>query len=481
MMLLLQKSLRKHTREIHPEELATHHARMDSSLGNRTEEDLDQMRYPPEMRKSPSESRNRPSTDFRYATKVLREPKQVQLYSEPLIPFTQPPFSQAGGNALFVCAACGKQFLTAFGLERHTKLGHPESAPQLLADMQRTINDTMENVVVTNHFDDTGNSMAGSQQSNAAGIAHSTEESPHFKARQVFQPKPTQKSRAWTGGNLSRINNTVESSMPDQSSYMMDDTGMTSQLGQFSVDQTADDTSMSFAASDQQQEQNENMVGGEIYQCSICALQLAQLNAMQCHMKAHKRNDELREILMKEHGADVVAALSCNKCKVVFRDIHNLDQHIHAMHKGQLLFDCTKCAQQFSQRKELAQHLKLVHSVEPPVGLTPDSFFTCHSCRRKFISEKSLMNHCKMTRHQMNAGSGADDSFSESTPRAAARGRGRTDPSEESQCRSTCDICGDVLPKPSNLIRHMKVEHDRTNFTATVETKGMPPFKVPLR
>lgn len=456
-----------------------------------TDEDMEQMRYPPEMRKSPADGRSRPATDFRYATKVLREPKQVQLYSEPLIPFTQPPFSQLGTNALFHCAACGKQFLTAFGLERHTKLGHPEAAPQLLAEMQRSINDTIENVVVTNHFDESGNSIGGElmgqtqqqQISDANAIAHSTEESPHFKARQVFQPRPV-KRRPWGNGQMSSdtsaLNNTTTiSSLPDQSSYLMDESGMSqpSHMSQFSGDQSADAT-MNFS-SDQlsQQEQNENS-GGEIYQCSICGLQLVQLQAMQCHMKAHKRNDELREILLKEHGADVVAALSCSKCKVVFRDIHNLDQHIQAMHRGQLLFDCTKCGHQFGQRKELAQHLKVVHSVEPPVGLTPDSFFTCHSCRRKFISEKSLMNHCKMTRHQMHPGAPGEDNFADSAgSRPIPKGR-RSEAGEESQCRSTCDICGDVLPKPSNLIRHMKVEHDRTNFTATVETKGMPPFKV---
>lgn len=49
---------------------------------------------------------------------------------------------------------------------------------------------------------------------------------------------------------------------------------------------------------------------------------------------------------------------------------------------------------------------------------------------------------------------------------------------EEFACRTVCEVCGVPMARPSNLIRHMKLAHNRTNFTATVETRGMPPFKI---
>lgn len=56
-------------------------------------------------------------------------------------------------------------------------------------------------------------------------------------------------------------------------------------------------------------------------------------------------------------------------------------------------------------------------------------------------------------------------------------GGGRGAP-EEFACRTTCEVCGLQMVRPSNLIRHMKLTHNKTNFTATVETRGMPPFKI---
>lgn len=64
------------------------------------------------------------------------------------------------------------------------------------------------------------------------------------------------------------------------------------------------------------------------------------------------------------------------------------------------------------------------------------------------------------------------------TPPTSFAGEPPIEAAEDYTCRSTCDICGTVLTKPSNLIRHMKIAHNRTNFTATVETKGMPAFKI---
>lgn len=49
---------------------------------------------------------------------------------------------------------------------------------------------------------------------------------------------------------------------------------------------------------------------------------------------------------------------------------------------------------------------------------------------------------------------------------------------EEFSCRTVCEVCGLQMVRPSNLIRHMKQAHNKTNFTAIVETRGMPPFKI---
>uniref|UniRef100_A0A914RHJ8 C2H2-type domain-containing protein n=1 Tax=Parascaris equorum TaxID=6256 RepID=A0A914RHJ8_PAREQ len=66
------------------------------------------------------------------------------------------------------------------------------------------------------------------------------------------------------------------------------------------------------------------------------------------------------------------------------------------------------------------------------------------------------------------------DALRSSTNGKLAPGMGDT------PCRTSCEICGLVMVKPSLLIRHMLRVHNRQCFSATIQVRGMPDIKAEL-
>uniref|UniRef100_A0A1I7X9X7 C2H2-type domain-containing protein n=1 Tax=Heterorhabditis bacteriophora TaxID=37862 RepID=A0A1I7X9X7_HETBA len=193
--------------------------------------------------------------------------------------------------------------------------------------------------------------------------------------------------------------------------------------------------------------------------CRICSLLVNALHptAMESHLRAHKKNDELRSQLLAEYGPEIVSRLTCHDCHLVFTDEKKLMIHTENMHVRRRKFICKWCGHVCPSVAELNIHKADVHAMP------------AYSQRHERIMRNKLDS-----RHRNSAALGAPSKKNEMQSR---HGHHIVN-NDNMPCRTVCDECGLRLVRPSLLIRHMLRVHSKEAFSCHVETSGMPPFKI---
>ncbi|CAI4228298.1 unnamed protein product [Auanema sp. JU1783] len=186
--------------------------------------------------------------------------------------------------------------------------------------------------------------------------------------------------------------------------------------------------------------------------CRICSL-LINANhptAMENHLRAHKKNDELRSQLLAEYGSEIVGRLTCHDCHLVFTEDSKLALHIEHTHVRRRRFVCKWCGHLCASMTDLNNHKADVHAMP--------------ACQSRQERNMIMRNNAIKARARVRA-----EQFVE-----RCYGPGNQD----AVCRTNCEECGLRLLRPSLLIRHMLRVHSKESFSCKIETNGIEPFRI---
>ncbi|GMR36386.1 hypothetical protein PMAYCL1PPCAC_06581, partial [Pristionchus mayeri] len=205
--------------------------------------------------------------------------------------------------------------------------------------------------------------------------------------------------------------------------------------------------------------------GGPFQTCDMCNVQInmSHPTAHDAHMRAHKRNEEMRNALLQEYGEEFVERVTCHECQLVFTDTKKLMSHTEAMHVRRRKFVCKWCGAVTNSVTELNEHKSDVHAMPPnggqrQIGMT--------SGRKDAHSEgKSGVEKSKNNGQEKNG-------IRASAPSMIG------DESHFSVTSTSCPDCSLPFNRPSLLLKHMLRVHSKCAFNASIETKGLPSFSV---
>ncbi|GMS84164.1 hypothetical protein PENTCL1PPCAC_6339 [Pristionchus entomophagus] len=195
--------------------------------------------------------------------------------------------------------------------------------------------------------------------------------------------------------------------------------------------------------------------------CSICNLQInvSHPSAFASHMRAHKKNDELREAMVEQYGHDYVDRLTCRQCQLVFCDEKKLAGHFDSMHTRKRKFVCKWCGYVTGSVSELNEHKIDVHAMPPNGGQRA----------------APLMHNRKEAADGKN---GLEKNKNNSQDKHGSRASAMSDDGQFSVTRTMCPDCSLLFNRPSLLLKHMLRVHSKCSFNASIDTKGLPSFSV---
>uniref|UniRef100_A0A915AFR4 C2H2-type domain-containing protein n=2 Tax=Parascaris TaxID=6254 RepID=A0A915AFR4_PARUN len=345
----------------------------------------------------------------------MQFPRHITVEAPPL-PFEGKPYVEnplpgiADEVESYPCRYCPERiFLTSFGLERHTKMAHPDRLGEALLDI------------------------------------HKIQE----EWRRREKERTRQRERAALAKLRQEALTHVLSRGRDSYVYGGD----------------VDDISVHGVAST-------NLRAFE--PCRICGIYInaQHPSAMINHMRAHTKNDELRSHMLAEFGEQYVERVTCRECHLVFSDESKLMAHIHLMHSRRRKYVCKWCGHVCTSMADLNMHKADVHG--QPVTRSREDMrrrTLQANVSRKIPGVERLNIPLGMTTSARPSTVMSADALRSSTNGKLAPGMGDT------PCRTSCEICGLVMVKPSLLIRHMLRVHNRQCFSATIQVRGMPDIK----
>ncbi|KAK0395309.1 hypothetical protein QR680_001219 [Steinernema hermaphroditum] len=199
--------------------------------------------------------------------------------------------------------------------------------------------------------------------------------------------------------------------------------------------------------------------------CRICGrlVNVEHPTALDNHLRAHKKNDQLREHMVTVYGEEHVVRLTCLDCHLVFPDDKKLSTHKQQMHLRKRKYICKWCGTMCVSMTDLNMHKAEQHNL--PILRTPyDS--PPLKLRSHFVT--SALGQ-RVSAHRKSQSDQSDTCYERVLQS-----------SDEAPCRTSCHLCGMIMVKPALLIRHMLRVHSRNSFVATIETKGLPPFRAEL-
>ncbi|KHN86093.1 hypothetical protein Tcan_17826 [Toxocara canis] len=209
--------------------------------------------------------------------------------------------------------------------------------------------------------------------------------------------------------------------------------------------------------------------------CRICGIYVnaQHPSAMINHIRAHTKNDELRSHMLAEFGEQFVERVTCRECHLVFSDEPKLFAHIQLMHSRRRKYVCKWCGHVCLSMADLNIHKADVHGM--PVTRSREELrrrsVQVNAAKKTAAAERTNVIPLGMKSTIRPSTLLGADALGSST-------NGKLTPvMEDTPCRTSCDICGLVMVKPSLLIRHMLRVHNRQSFSATVQVRGMPDIK----
>ncbi|EGT40871.1 hypothetical protein CAEBREN_12907 [Caenorhabditis brenneri] len=206
-------------------------------------------------------------------------------------------------------------------------------------------------------------------------------------------------------------------------------------------------------------------VGGEQYEaCTICNMlvNIAHPTAMESHQRAHKKNDELRLLLIDRFGPEAVQRLTCEACSLVFPNIEKLKGHVTSHHTRRKKYICKFCGHISHTMSELNLHKNDVHNYSAWHNV-PEFLKN----RRTFYQYDEQQKRLKRRTNQE-----MPDETASRQPILGEISEGDT------AGRVTCPECGLKLNRPRLLFKHMERVHMKTSFCCMVETGGLPTFGI---
>ncbi|KHJ81969.1 zinc finger, C2H2 type, partial [Oesophagostomum dentatum] len=101
--------------------------------------------------------------------------------------------------------------------------------------------------------------------------------------------------------------------------------------------------------------------------CNLCGILVDADSpaAMESHLRAHKKNDDLKLKLLARYGPEEVSRLMCNECNMVFADEVSLIVHNQQMHTRRKKYVCKWCGHVAYTMTELNIHKADVHAMPP--------------------------------------------------------------------------------------------------------------------
>uniref|UniRef100_A0A0N4XG55 C2H2-type domain-containing protein n=1 Tax=Nippostrongylus brasiliensis TaxID=27835 RepID=A0A0N4XG55_NIPBR len=175
--------------------------------------------------------------------------------------------------------------------------------------------------------------------------------------------------------------------------------------------------------------------------CNSCGMLIDAESsaAMESHMRAHKKNDDLKRKLLARYGPEEVNRLMCRDCNMVFCDDNSLLAHNDQMHTRRRKYVCKWCGHVSHTMTELNVHKADVHAM-PPYTMKSDRD------RVRYFQKLTVIQSLRLFHL----------SLVEILP----------------NFRTTCEQCGLRLVRPSLLVRHMLRVHSKSSFSCEVSVWG---------
>lgn len=258
-------------------------------------------------------------------------------------PFVETPLPGIADEVeSYPCKFCPERvFLTSFGLERHTKMNHPENLEEILEDITR-IQEEWKRRETEREKQRERLALAKIRQEALAAAAarEALQHSDVVGAGQyVVRGGPAVMRKP--GGGVAGAGWVKAAGNSNAAAYYpgADVPG----LGQSNFES-----------------------------CRICGLLInaEHPTAMENHMRAHKKNDELRTHLLNTYGPEFVARVTCHECQLVFTDERKLISHAEAMHVRRRKYVCKWCGHVCLTMTDLNNHKADVHGM--PVSRSRD-------------------------------------------------------------------------------------------------------------
>ncbi|VDK44095.1 unnamed protein product [Anisakis simplex] len=218
----------------------------------------------------------------------------------------------------YPCRHCPDRiFLTAFGLERHTKMAHPEAINEALADIENIQQEWKRLVISSIVIVDRVALVKLRQEALTNVVARGRDAAYNMSCALTALP----------------LNIKIETNRYKTNRSVHDNISHSNSL--------------------------------QFQPCRICGIYInaQHQSAIINHIRAHSKNDQLRNNMLMEFGQQFVERVTCRECNLVFTDEQKLYAHIGLMHSRRRKYVCKWCGHVCMSMADLNVHKGDVHGM----------------------------------------------------------------------------------------------------------------------